>query len=201
MIQIVGHNCARCGMRIFSSLDAEFCSACGNPIHSGCRTDQQVTSMEPARCASCGGDPTNEIARDVKRERENSREQARAIEKRKEDLAPLPWISDLHRFLFRWAIVQFNLLSFLVMIGVVIYSAAVKHYSFTSMYRYMLSGLCIVGLRWEFVKRRWLRQQQRTLPEGRGEFLLSRYSVLLAAIILISIYFWMTVGFLIFSLF
>ncbi len=42
MAQLVGQTCVRCGERISNELDAQFCGACGSPVHN--------------RCAQPGGD-------------------------------------------------------------------------------------------------------------------------------------------------
>ncbi len=58
MLQLVGRDCVICNDRISSTLDAEFCESCGNPVHRSCREKfQKPEGQDSSRCAQCGGDP------------------------------------------------------------------------------------------------------------------------------------------------
>ena len=52
MEQLVGRTCARCQRRISSITEAEFCHACGLPVHYWCRIPAELPS--PAHCERCG---------------------------------------------------------------------------------------------------------------------------------------------------
>src|SRR5881396_75506 len=74
--QLIGLNCASCWKGIGSIADAEFCPACGNPVHRKC-----LERFEPppvGRCPTCGGDTDSDIAKEVRRER-GKKEQALAL--------------------------------------------------------------------------------------------------------------------------
>ncbi len=52
MAQLVGQNCARCGGRVTSELDARFCSGCGQAIHNTCILGDLPPT--PDLCRVCG---------------------------------------------------------------------------------------------------------------------------------------------------
>jgi hypothetical protein len=66
--QLVGLNCVVCRRSIASIVEGTFCNNCGNPIHRYCASRHEQASV--GRCSSCGGDPSNDLAAEVRRERE-----------------------------------------------------------------------------------------------------------------------------------
>ncbi len=50
MAQLIGKKCIRCGDRISSELEAQFCPACGLPVHNQC-----IAPSSESSCLMCGG--------------------------------------------------------------------------------------------------------------------------------------------------
>lgn len=61
--QLTGMNCNRCDRRITGDIEAEFCSACGSPVHFRC-VNPPGNGELPSRCSRCGADPTKALAAD-----------------------------------------------------------------------------------------------------------------------------------------
>jgi hypothetical protein len=57
MTQLVGSACALCGGRISSVLGAEWCEACGAPIHARCKRPGTAGG-----CPACGADDATAVA-------------------------------------------------------------------------------------------------------------------------------------------
>ncbi len=72
--QLVGRSCAVCDERIGSEVDGRFCEGCGNPIHNRCTTAAPSPAIgvdllsvaEAVACPTCGGNPNNPIAVEVR---------------------------------------------------------------------------------------------------------------------------------------
>lgn len=83
MPQIVNLACARCSHRIECDRDAEWCPACGNPVHHQCLQDTTVTPSDASICMRCLGTIDSPIARAVRYEREAPVREAQAAVKAK----------------------------------------------------------------------------------------------------------------------
>ena len=73
--QLIGLKCVRCGKSISSIVEATFCEECGNPVHRNCLSKTEQPLAE--RCPTCGGDPKDSLAQEIRRER-GTEQQARA---------------------------------------------------------------------------------------------------------------------------
>jgi hypothetical protein len=83
--QLVGLKCVTCGEPVWSITEGAFCEQCGNPAHKTCMRIGE-TSLQDGKCACCGGDPAQEIAVEVRQERQKAevRQERRQAEVRLE---------------------------------------------------------------------------------------------------------------------
>jgi hypothetical protein len=69
--QLVGLKCVTCGEPVWSITEGAFCEQCGNPAHKTCMRIGD-TSLQDGKCACCGGDPAQEIAAEVRQQRQQA---------------------------------------------------------------------------------------------------------------------------------
>ena len=60
MTQLVGQMCRVCKLKIVSVLDAEFCGACGGPVHLDCQQSNEPFRSDDPYCR-CGSGLTPEL--------------------------------------------------------------------------------------------------------------------------------------------
>jgi hypothetical protein len=65
----VGLKCATCQEMINSYNEGSFCEECGNPRHDTCQRAEDAVSQD-GKCGACGGDPSSDIAVEVRKERQ-----------------------------------------------------------------------------------------------------------------------------------